>query len=532
MAAVWIGIAFLLGLGARQLGLPPLIGYLLAGFVLFGVDVDPGPILDQFSSIGITLLLFTIGLKLRIDTIVQPRVWGVSALHMAATSLLLGLVLYAIGRTTLAPVAGIDLPTAILVGFALSFSSTVFGVKVLEDKGEMASTYGRMAIGILIAQDIAAVFYLGISTGKVPPLSALLLLAALFPIRWLLLRIMDRAGHEELLILFGMTIALGGAQLFDQFGIKGDLGALIFGFMLASHRWSPRLAKALLGFKDLFLVGFFLSIGTKGLPGADAILLALLLIALLPLKTLLFFWMLATFRLRARTAFLASLNLSSYSEFGLIVAAIAAANGLIADPWLTIIAVALALSFVIAAPFNTHAHDIYVRYRSLLLRWQHPLRLPDEAEIDPGDATVLIFGMGRVGTGAYETLHRHRSERVIGFDMVPEVIELHRKAGRHVIRASATDADFWSRLKLDTKRLRLVMLAMPQCEENVFAAAQLLRRGYKGRIAALAKFEEEVQRLKEMGVHSVFNLYAEAGAGFAEDAITGVEPLEVPEVSQ
>jgi hypothetical protein len=101
-----------------------------------------------------------------------------------------------------------------------------------------------------------------------------------------------------------------------------------------------------------------------------------------------------------------------------------------------------------------------------------------------------------------------------------------------VIRASATDADFWARLSLESKRLRLVMLAMPQCEENAFAAIQLARHGYKGRIAALAKFEEDVQRLKSLGVHSVFNLYAEAGAGFAEHALSGVEPLEVPEASQ
>jgi len=259
------------------------------------------------------------------------------------------------------------------------------------------------------------------------------------------------------------------------------------------------------------------------------VLLGLLLVLLLPIKFLLFFWLQARFRLRARTAFLGALNLSNYSEFGLIVAAVAATNGLIDDQWLTTIAVALALSFVIAAPLNTHGHRIYDRYRARLLRHQHPERLPDEAEIDPGDATVLIFGMGRVGTGAYELLHRSRGKRVLGVDMVPEVIEQHRKAGRNVIRASAMDADFWPRLRLDGSHLKLVMLAMPLCEENCYAASQLVRYGYKGRIAALATFEEDVQRLKNEGVHSVFNLYAEAGAGFAEDAATGGKPLEVPE---
>lgn len=516
--AVWIGVAFILGLTARRIGLPPLVGYLLAGFVLFYFGVGASETLEQLSAIGVTLLLFTIGLKLNIHMLLRPQVWLVASLHMAAATVMLGAALLGLAATGLGLVAKLPLETALLLGFALSFSSTVFAFKVLEDKGDLASSYGRTAIGILIMQDIAAVIFLALSAGKIPTPWAVLLLSALLPLRWLLHRLMDHTGHGELLVLFGLAVALGGAQAFDLVGIKGDLGALILGMLLAGHRNTGELAKALLGFKDVFLVSFFLSIGLKGIPGTEALLIALLLVALITLKSTLYFWLLARWRLRTRSAFLAAVSLSNYSEFGLIVAAIGAANGWLADAWLTAIAIALALSFIAAAPLNSAAHALYVWARPRLVRFQHPQRLPEEEEIDLGAATVLIFGMGRIGTGAYTALCEQSGERVVGLDQVSEVVQQHRAAGREVLHASATDADFWSRLKLNHGTIRLVMLAMPQCHENVFAARQLRKFGYTGRIAAIAKYEDDGLALRRAGVHSVFNLYAEAGSGFAEHA--------------
>ncbi|MCG8462737.1 MAG: cation:proton antiporter [Holophagales bacterium] len=522
--AVWIGAAFLAGLAARQIGLPPLVGYLVAGFGLFAVGIDPGEVIEHFADMGVTLLLFTLGLKLRLDTLLRPEVWGVAFLHMTAVTAAFALALPLLAVVGLPLLADLDLRTSLLVAFALSYSSTVFAVKVLEEKGEMSSIYGRTAIGILIMQDIAAVVFLVFSAGKIPSGWSLILIAGLVPLRLLLLWMMDRTGHAELLVLFGLSVALGGAQIFDFFNLKGDLGALIFGVLLARHRNANALAKALLGFKDLFLVGFFLSIGLKGLPGLDTLLVAALLVAIVPMKGGLFFWLLARFRLRSRTAFLASLALSNYSEFGLIVASVAAANGWIAQTWLTVLAVALALSFLAASPLNAAAHGLYERHQPRLLQFQDPRRSPDEEEIDTGDANVLVFGMGRVGTGAYDAIDRQEHTRVLGFEMAAEVVELHRKSGRKVLQASATDSDFWSRLRLDLGKLSLVLLAMPQRSENSFATEQLLKNGYTGRIAALVKYDDDAEHLKAAGVHRVFNLYTEAGAGFAADACRGLPP--------
>ena len=522
--AVWIGVAFLSGLGAKQIRLPPLVGYLAAGFVLYAVGVDPGEVIDHFAEMGVTLLLFSLGLKLRLGTLLRPEIWGTTFLHMTATTLAFALGLPLLAAVGVPLLAGLDFKTALLLGFALSYSSTVFAVKVFEEKGEMSSIYGRTAVSILIMQDIAAVVFLVFSAGKVPSAWSLVLVVGLLPLRWLLLRVMDRTGHAELLILFGLSVALGGAQLFGLFNLKGDLGAIVFGVLLAPHRNADGLAKALMGFKDLFLVGFFLSIGLKGMPGLDVLLVAALLVALVPVKGVLFFGLLTRFRLRSRTAFLAALGLSNYSEFGLIVASIAAANSWLTDTWLTVLAIALALSFIAASPLNSAAHEFYERYHVGLLRFQHPRRSPDEQEIDTGDATVLVFGMGRIGTGAYDALDLQEETRVLGIEMAPEVVERHQRAGRRVLQASATDSDFWSRLRLDHGRLRLVLLAMPRHSENAFATEHLLKHGYTGRIAALVRYDDDAERLQAAGVHHVFNFYTEAGAGFAADAWRGLDP--------
>ncbi|MGD2075163.1 MAG: cation:proton antiporter [Gammaproteobacteria bacterium] len=512
-----IGLAFLFGLGARLVGLPPLVGYLIAGFVLFAAGMEATPTLHQFSEIGVTLLLFSIGLKMRIGSLLMPQVWGVASLHMGLTVLLFATGIFAFGALGVTVFSGLDVPLIFLVGFALCFSSTVFAVKVLEEKGEMNAVYGRISIGILIMQDIAAVVFLAASTGKVPSLWALLLLAALFPLRPALGRMLERCGHGELMILFGLTLALGGAKVFELVGIKGDLGALILGLLLSTHPWSHELARHLLGFKDLFLVGFFLTIGLAGPLTPEAVAVALLLVALVPLKVMLFFWLLARFRLRARTAFLTSLSLANYSEFGLIVASIAMVNGWMGSEWLIIIALALSISFILAAPLNTRAHQLYTRYRESLHRHEVVEVIPADRPINPGQVAVVIFGMGRVGSGAYEALHERVGDAVVGVDIDKDRVEAQRAAGRNVVRGSVTDPDFWERFQIDYNKLGLVMLAMPNQLENLFAARQLRALGYEGRLAAVAKYADEVTALREAGVDSAFNLYAEAGAGFAED---------------
>ncbi len=112
MDPVFLAIAFVLGFAARQVGLPPLVGFLAAGFALNGLGFEGGPLLVQFADLGVTLLLFSIGLKLKIETLLKPEVWAGASLHMAATVVVFGLVIFALAAAGVHLFAGLDLRPA------------------------------------------------------------------------------------------------------------------------------------------------------------------------------------------------------------------------------------------------------------------------------------------------------------------------------------------------------------------------------------------------------------------------------------
>ncbi len=517
--------AYLCGLAARQLGLPPLVGYLLAGFVLHFAGLGNTDTLHLFAELGITLLLFTIGLKLDLRSLLKPQIWAVGGLHLLL-SMLLGMgLIWLLASMALGPFASLN-PTAMaVIAFGLSFSSTVFVVKVLEEHGDMNAFYGRIAIGVLIIQDIAAVIFLAFSANKLPSVWALGLIL-LIPFRKVLHRMLEASGHGELQILFGLSLALGGAMLFESVGVKGDLGALILGLLLAGSSRSTELVKHLLAFKDLFLVSFFLTIGLQGGLDMQTLLAAVVLgIVLLPIKSVLFFLLFSRSGMRARSAFLSALSLLNFSEFGLIVAVIAVQNMQLLQPeWTTILAIALALSFILAAPLNHASHQLYRRWRTLLLRFQGTNRLPEEMSIRPGSAQVLVFGMGRLGSNAYEQMKRKVGDAVLGIDQNEAVVERHQQAGRRVELGSSSDPEFWERMHGNLDQVCLAMLTLPTQRENLETARSLKREGYQGFIAAIARYPDEVPQLLQEGVDMAMNLYDEAGSGFADDVWQKVEP--------
>lgn len=520
-----IAMVFALGFLAKQMHLPPLVGFLIAGFVMKAIGVEMIPGLHALADLGITLLLFTIGLKLDVRGLIRPEIWGVSSLHMLLLVVVVGALFMLISLLGLPLFTDISLPTAALLAFALSFSSTVFAVKVLEEKGEMKANHGRIAIGILIMQDIFAVIFLTASTGKVPSPWAIAVFLGLLALRPLIVRMLQRVGHGELLVIAGLILAMGGATLFELVNMKADLGALVMGMILARRERSSEMASALLAFKDLFLTGFFLSIGLSATVNMDVIWVALLLLLVIPLKVLLYYGLLGMFRLRARTSFLTSLSLANFSEFGLIVSAIGYNNGWLSSEWLGVTAVAMSLTFIIASPLNLASHRLYARMDKFITRFQRKVRLSGERLISTGNAEILIFGMGRVGTAAYETMRRQYGDIVLGIDNDAIVLQQHRQQGRRVIQGDATDAEFWENLRTD--KVRVILLDMPKPEENLFAFQQLEATGFQGKVAATAKYDDQVEMLKAKGLDAAYNIYGEAGAGFAnhvkEQLCTGIE---------
>ncbi|MCU7800766.1 MAG: cation:proton antiporter [gamma proteobacterium symbiont of Lucinoma myriamae] len=509
----WLFVTFFLGLMAYKIGLPPMLGFLGVGFILNAYGYESTHELREIADLGVTLMLFTIGLKLDVKSLLRVQIWGVASSHMLITVIVYTGLFFALSFTGLSSFADIDLLTALLIAFALSFSSTVFAVKVLEGKNEMGALYAQLAIGILIVQDIFAVIFLTASMGKVPSVWALGLLA-LPLVRPLLYKLMDEVEHGELLVLYSLLLAVGGAALFEIVGMKADLGALIFGILLAKHSKASEVSKTLYNFKDLFLVGFFVNIGLSGEPTIDNVMMAGILSILMLAKVVLFFWLLIKTHLRARTAFLSSLSLANYSEFGLIVGAIGVSNGWMSNEWLITIAIALAMTFVIASPVNAAAHELYARYSRKIRHLQVEKRLKDELPVDISGASILVFGMGRIGTGVYDDLNYHFPDKVKGIDFNTAVFYEHEANKRNVAYADVMDKDFWGKISL--KDVSMVFLNLPDFEKNLFSVTQLKEKGFQGQISSIALYDSEISLLKEAGAAAVYNFYSEAGIGFAE----------------
>ncbi len=327
-----------------------------------------------------------------------------------------------------------------------------------------------------------------------------------------------------MLILIGIFFALVvGAGLFELVGMKADLGALILGMLLAGHSKASELSKALFNLKEIFLICFFLNIGLSVQPTLAGLALAVLILLLLPLKGVLYFWVLNRFKFRVRTSLMASFSLLNYSEFGLILGGLAYKMGWMGDDILVALALSVSMSFIVAAPINRKGHELYQKSAKWLKeQTAENLHIKDR-RINPGHAQILILGMGRIGTGAYDDLRERYGKISLGVEVREDAAHEHRTQGRNVIAGDATDSDFWERI-LDTANVKLVLLAMPHHQGNQIALEQLKRRAFKGQIAAIAEYPDQVDELMESGVDAAFNIYREAGSGFARHVCDQLSP--------
>jgi glutathione-regulated potassium-efflux system ancillary protein KefC len=514
-AVAYLGAVFLGGLVARAVRLPPLIGFLAAGFVLKGAGVPYEPLIEVLANLGVTLLLFGIGLKLDVRQLLRREIWGTAVLHMAVTVALASALMALLAVFGIAFVAGEDWRTFTLLGFAISFSSTVLVVKILEERSESRSLYGRIAIGVLIIQDVAAVAFMTASASTAPSPWALALVLVV-PLAWLLRRLWHWVGHGEMQVVFGVFVALvPGYALFQLVGIKGDLGALLMGILLAGHVNANELSRSLLSVKDLLLVAFFVEIGFSGPLTWEIAALGLFLVLFVPVQAAVYILLLRAFGLRPRTSVLSGLALGNHSEFALIIAAVGVEAGLLHSRWVVVLSVAVAASFVLASVLDAHRDRLLAVLASRIP--EPPLeRVPlDDRPVDLIDAEAIVLGMGRVGRAVYERLVDEHGLRVLGVESDSARVRALQERGIHVVEADATDTEFWNRVTR-TESVDIAVLAMPFHGTNDEALRQLRASDFDGRIGAVARYDEDERALRRSGVNAVLHIYEGAGTALAD----------------
>lgn len=509
-AILYITVAFILGYIFLKAGLPPLLGYLAGGFLLSAFGYSSTPTLDELAHIGVILLLFTLGLKIRLKNFLQPEVAvsallqiGISVVALSGFFLLIGIS------------AGFSISQILLLGILLGVASTVVAAKGLENKGELDSYHGRLAIGILVMEDIILIGILAFTGLKAPSPWALCLL--LLPLlKPLAVRVLRSIKDEEILLVYGIFMALAGAFLFESLHLGAELGAFCFGLLHAGEKKSDEMTEKLWGLREAFLVGFFLKIGLTGTPGWQDLFYAIALVLFLPLRVGIFFSILSGFHLRARTAFLTATSLASFSEFALITGAVAISAGLLPESLLITLATTVALSFLVGAPVNNKAHSLYDRFGNFLKRFESKKVRSDAETSTIGVANFIVVGMGRTGTAAYDYLAEN-SKNVVGFDTDPGVLEKQRAEKRRVLYGDANSKDLWE--NLDISQLQGVVVSFHEEEGQLNLVESLRKRGFVGAISALIEEEDRALQLKEAGVNTILDPLVQTGSQLAERVV-------------
>lgn len=455
-------VAALLTVFARIIKQPPIIAYLLSGVIVGPLFFDLvgtsySSIIQTFAHIGVIFLLFIVGLSL--DLRVLKEVGGVSGLAG-----IIEIILTSSAAFLMALGLGFDNTTALYLGIALAFSSTVVVVKTLSDKKEIDSLHGRIALGILIVEDfIAALVLMAVpllneASGTVVIIKELaiviLLIALIFLFSSLVLnRLLNYlARSQETLFLFGIAWVLIIAVIFDNFGFSLEIGALIAGMSLASSRYNLELGSKIKPLRDFFMVLFFVFFGSQLTQVVSwnmvekAIAFSVFIVVGKPIIVM---SVLRLFGYKKKTNFLAGASLAQVSEFSLILSMVGYNLGYLSNEMLSLVVLIAIITIALSSYSIYHSSAIFNKISKILGTFEKENKKKKQ-KVKNFD--VVIFGYHRVGYKILEKIKKMKLSFVI-VDYNPKTIISLDKQGIKNIFGDASDKEFLEEIKLYEAKL-------------------------------------------------------------------------------
>jgi Kef-type K+ transport system membrane component KefB len=529
--SVFVQIGVILALAAAGGALAQLLKQpLIVVFIAIGIMVGPSGMgmvghhsqIELFSRLGIALLLFVVGLKLDLHII---RTVGPVALASG-----LGQVFVTAGLGYLIALGlGISAVGALYVGLAITFSSTIIIVKLLSDKKEVDALHGRIAVGILIVQDVLVILVMigltafGNTTNDVASIGqeaiviivkGLLMLAAVaLLMRYILPRLLlHLANSSELLMLFAIAWAIGGAAMGDALGFSKEVGAFLAGVSIASTPYRQQVAARLVSLRDFLLLFFFIELGSNldlGALGSQLVPALLVSVFVLIGKPVILMAIMGYMGYRKRTAFLAGTSMAQISEFSLILAALGLSIGHLDSQIVGLITFVGLITISASTYLIIFSHAIYEKLTLPLAVFERkiPHREPDSLATGNGDIEVLIVGLGRFGA-ALASILRHRGKNILAVDFDPVAVQNHIRDGYLVHYGDIEDPEFLGSLPLE--RTRWVISTIRDREINLMLLNGLREQHYKGRVAVSTYNHHEENWFKQQGVDMVLIPYNDA----------------------
>jgi len=522
-----------IGLKLRQ---PLIISFLFAGILVgpSGIGLVKGAHeIELLASIGISLLLFVVGLRLDVGMIrtVGPVALATGLGQVVFTSFVGFLIALAFG---------LSLVKAVYVAVALTFSSTIIIVKLLSDKKEIDSLHGRIAVGFLIVQDIAAILALigltafggepeggGFLTESLLILSkgVVMLGAIVVLMRWVLPRVLNYiARSQELLVLSAIAWAVVVASTAELLGFSKEVGAFLAGVSLASTQQRDAIGARLVVVRDFLLLFFFISLGAQlNLSALRAELGKALVFSVFVLvgNPVIVMIIMGLMGYRKRTSFMSGLAVAQISEFSLILAALGLSLGHIDPPTMSLITLVGVATIFASTYMILYSSRLYARLSGALGVFEraNPYR-ESKAVVEAGLSErhlIIVMGLGMYGSAIASRLQQY-GWNLLAVDFDPHALERGREMRLPVVYGDVADPEMLPQLPLD--KARWVLCTIRDHDINVALFHFLAQASFNGRIALAAADPENAETYHRLGAHLVLQPFNDA-AEQAVEAVTG-----------
>ncbi len=526
-----LGVATVAAVVATLLRQPIVVAFIFVGVFVgpAGIDLVPADsaFVDLFGRVGIALLLFVVGLKLDPALIrTAGFVAVISGLGQVIITTIVGFLI------TMA--FGVDLLSAFYISLALTFSSTVIIVKVLSDRREIDSLHGRIALGILIVQDIVVIValtllsglqgaegagatleQLGLSLLRGAALVAAMIVMARFLIPLIEPRLLTT---PEVLVLGGIAWAVLMAAGATWAGFSPEMGAFVAGVVLATKRPRQLVAARLTTVRDFLLLFFFVSLGVHlQLSDLQSQLLPALGLSLFVLvgNPLIVMGITIAMGFRARTGLVAGMALAQISEFSFILMALGLDLGHVDESSLALVTLVGLITFAASTYMITYANQIYRFLQPAISKIERPVAHREDEILDEADqpVEVLVFGTGRLGTVILSRL-REIGVEAMGVDFDPVAVRRLQDLGFHMRFADVEAPEFLQGLPLTSVHIAVSTIRSPDIEVGLLEA--LREHNFRRPVLLTSQSAATAHRLEDLGATLVLLPFEAAGERASE----------------
>lgn len=505
-------VVAIVALAVHWLRQPLILGYILTGILVGPAMLDlihAKEAFHSFSEIGIALLLFIIGLGMNPHVI---RSLGKVSLITAGSILLL------VGGTgaLITYLMGMSIATAIIIGLALFFSSTIIILKILSDKKEVNRLHGQVAIGVILVDDVVATLAIvavaavsqggngvaaadfGILAVKAIILGLGLVAAGRWILPWLSRKM---ANSQELLFVFAIAWGFGVASLFAASGFSLEVGALFAGVALANLPYAAEMSSRLKPLRDFFVVLFFVYLGEQFIFDSfgEVIIPALILSALVVIgKPIFVMASLGALRYTKLTSFKTGIHLSQISEFSIVLVVFAVAQGVVDPQAASIITLVALITIAVSSYLMKYDDELYRKLEKYLRVFER--KETHERKEKHELYNAILFGYHH---GGHEFLQMFRDMRkhYLVVDHDPEIIDQLETQGIRHAYGDATDSEFLD--EINAGHAQLVASSVLDKSVNIYILTYLHRFELDTAFICHAQTYEEALELYKHGASYV-----------------------------